>query len=140
MFRFLIALINTIKTSKTQLPSFKAAKAESTAAFFFDLAELTGLNKEWLANELLGISLKTSLRYARENKPLLAKHAEMVFKLMALYKKGIEVFGDRDQFNNWLQKPAFGLGEQIPFTLLSMSTGIDLVMDELYRIEFGALA
>lgn len=107
---------------------------------FFDLADLTGLNRDWLATEVLGLSLKTLQRYNEERMLLSPRGSEAVLKLFALYRKGIEIFGDRDAFNRWLQKSAFGLGGQVPLDLLSMSTGIDLVMDELARIEFGTTA
>lgn len=107
---------------------------------FFGLADFTGLNREWLATEFLGLSLKTLQRYAQEAKTLTPREGEAVLKLEALYKKGIEIFGNRDEFNSWLEQPAFGLGGQVPLELISMSTGIDLVMDELVRIEFGATA
>ena len=107
---------------------------------FFDLVVLADVKKESLADDVLGISLKTILRYAQEGKPLLPRYAESALKVIALYKKGVEIFGDKDQFNRWLQKPAFGLDGQVPYTLLGMTTGIDLVLEELIRIEFGALA
>jgi putative toxin-antitoxin system antitoxin component (TIGR02293 family) len=107
---------------------------------FFGLADFTGLTREWLATEFLGLSLKTLQRYVQEAKTLAPREGEAVLKLEALYKKGIEVFGNRDEFNGWLKEPAFGLGGQVPLELLSMSTGIDLVMQELVRIEFGATA
>jgi len=107
---------------------------------FFGLADFTGLTREWLATEFLGLSLKTLQRYAQEAKSLTPREGEAILKLEALYKKGIEVFGNRDEFNSWLKEPEYGLGWQVPLELLSMSTGIDLIMDELVRIEYGATA
>ena len=63
-----------------------------------------------------------------------------MLKLEALYKKGIEIFGNRDEFNSWLKEPEYGVGWQVPLELFSTSTGIDMVMEELIRIEFGATA
>jgi putative toxin-antitoxin system antitoxin component (TIGR02293 family) len=125
---------------KDSIAIVKSSREGVGTEIFFDLVALSDLNKESLADELLGISLKTILRYAREGKPLLPRHAESALKLMALYKKGVEIFGNKQHFNRWLQKPAIGLGGQIPMELLGMTTGIDLVLEELVRIEFGALA
>lgn len=58
---------------------------------------------------------------------------------MALYKKGQEIFGNFEAFNQWLKQPAYGLGGIIPFGLLYTQGGINLVMDELLRIEYGAV-
>jgi putative toxin-antitoxin system antitoxin component (TIGR02293 family) len=107
---------------------------------FFNLADFTGLTREWLATKFLGLSLKTLQRYAQESKPLSPREGEAILELEALYKKGIEIFGDRDEFNKWLAEPEYGLGWQVPLELLSTSTGIEMVMEELIRIEFGATA
>jgi putative toxin-antitoxin system antitoxin component (TIGR02293 family) len=107
---------------------------------FFNLADYTGLNREWLATAFLGLSLKTLQRYAQEDKSLTPREGEAILKLEALYKKGIEIFGNRDEFNSWLKEPEYGLGWQVPLELLSTSTGIDMIMEELLRIEFGATA
>jgi uncharacterized protein (DUF2384 family) len=57
-----------------------------------------------------------------------------------LYKKGAEIFGNANDFNTWLNTEAVGLGKVKPFDLLYTQGGINLVMEELLRIEFGALA
>ena len=57
-----------------------------------------------------------------------------------LLKKGIEIFGTAKSFHMWLNIPSFGLGNQIPFNMMDTITGINLVEEELIRIEFGDLA
>jgi putative toxin-antitoxin system antitoxin component (TIGR02293 family) len=57
-----------------------------------------------------------------------------------LYEYGIEVFGDRDNFNIWLNSRSIALGGRSPKELLDTKFGIDLVKDELGRIEHGVLA
>lgn len=66
--------------------------------------------------------------------------SEQLLQLLALYKKGGELFGNSEAFNQWLNQPAFGTGGLIPFDLLYTPGGINLVMEELLRIEYGALA
>lgn len=63
-----------------------------------------------------------------------------MLKIMALFQTGESVFGSADAFRRWMDKPAYGLGSQIPFDLLHTSGGIDLIMDEVVRIEYGDLA
>jgi putative toxin-antitoxin system antitoxin component (TIGR02293 family) len=60
--------------------------------------------------------------------------------LVMLYEYGIEVFGDRDNFNIWLNSRSIALGGRSPKELLDTKFGIDLVKDELGRIEHGVLA
>ena len=59
---------------------------------------------------------------------------------MALFRTGETVFGSAEAFRRWMDKPAYGLGDQVPFELLHTSGGIDLVMDEVVRIAYGDLA
>ncbi|GAB3574261.1 hypothetical protein GCM10027578_36620 [Spirosoma luteolum] len=109
------------------------------ATRFFEVAELTGYRREQLA-DLFDTSLKTFQRYEREQKKLNPQDSEKVLKIMALFQIGESVFGSADAFRRWMDKPAYGLGGQVPFELLHTSGGIDLVMDEVVRIEYGDLA
>ena len=109
------------------------------ARSFFDIAELTGYRREQLA-DVFDTSLKTFQRYEREQKKLNPQDSEKVLKITALFQKGEQVFDSLPAFRRWMDKPAYGLGLQIPFDLLYTSGGIDLIMDELTRIEYGDLA
>lgn len=109
------------------------------ATQFFAVADLTGYKREQLAN-IFDTSLKTFQRYEREQKKLNPQDSEKVLKIMALFQAGESVFGTADSFRRWMDKPAYGLGNQIPFDLLHTSGGIDLVLDEVIRIEYGDLA
>lgn len=105
---------------------------------FDDVSKLFG-RKERLA-DLLNVSVKTMQRYQKENKNLNPLNSEMVLKFIALFKQGLVIFGLKKAFLNWLDKPAIGLGNNHPYDLLKTSNGIDLVNDELIRIEYGDLA
>ena len=80
------------------------------------------------------------LRYQKEGKKLTPRNSEIALKLLNLFDKGIEIFGSMDSFIVWLNKKAYGLGNEVPLTLMNTNTGIDLIEEELIRIEFGALA
>lgn len=107
---------------------------------FNDLLAISGLNRNALAEDIFQISIKTISRYQKEGKKFSPRISELVLKLISLYTKGLEVFGNATSFNNWLSKPAFGLGDKIPYSVLNTATGIDLIYEELVRIEFGDLA
>ena len=104
---------------------------------FLDLVAISGLSEQELAENIVGISLETIQENDTKLNP---RNSEMTLKMLVLYKKGIEMFGEIDSFNRWLLKPAFGLGNQIPYNLLNTVTGIDLIFEELIRIEYGDLA
>jgi len=106
---------------------------------FFDLIEVSGLSNQELSN-LLDVSFKTIQRYQKEDKNLSALNSEQLLKMITLYQKAEEVFGEISSFDRWLRKPSHGLGGQHPLKLMQTPGGIDLIYDELMRIEFGAFA
>lgn len=118
----------------------KSANQGINAVIFSELVEISGINRNFLAEVVFDISLKTMLRYQKENKKLNPRNSEIALKLLNLFNKGIEIFGSMNSLMSWLNKPAFGLGDQVPINLMNTNTGIDLIEEELIRIEFGALA
>ncbi|NBC66004.1 MAG: DUF2384 domain-containing protein [Bacteroidetes bacterium] len=124
---------------KNQFSLVNKAQLGLQASAFFDLQELTEFTNQELAG-LLNVSFKTIQRYEKEGKHLSAQNSEQLLKIIALYQNAEHVFGSLESFNRWLRKPAPGLGGHKPFSLMQTSGGIDLVREEIIRIEFGALA
>ncbi len=104
-----------------------------------DFSIISSKNQKEIA-QLIHITPKTLQNYQAAKKPLPTLQSELLLKLYALYYKGLQVFGEVESFNKWLGKPAFGLYNSVPKDLLSTSTGINLVKDELIRIEYGEFA
>jgi putative toxin-antitoxin system antitoxin component (TIGR02293 family) len=127
------------KVNSTEYALVHRAQEGIDVSAFFDLVNVTGLNNEELAS-LLDLSFKTIQRYQKDGKKLNALNSEQLLKMISLFQKAEEIFGDLASFNRWLRKPAAGLGGQIPLSFMKTSGGIDLIRDELHRIEFGALA
>ncbi|MEA5458446.1 antitoxin Xre/MbcA/ParS toxin-binding domain-containing protein [Arcicella sp. LKC2W] len=115
------------------------ARKGLSASILYDIILLTGFKKEQIAT-LFNTSAKTITRYTQEGKNLDVVNSEHALKLIALFKKGNEIFGELEAFRKWIMKPAYGLGWEIPAELMETSGGIELIMEELYRIEFGATA
>ena len=114
--------------------------AEGLAVSVFDkIIQITALNKNQLA-AFIDVTPKTIDNYRIRRHKLDRTESEQLLQLMALYKKGQEIFGNSEDFNLWLKQPASGLGGIVPFELLYTQGGINLVMEELLRIEYGALA
>lgn len=90
--------------------------------------------------DFLHISNKTLSRYQKESKTFDALQSERILQIEILYSKGEEVFGDRENFTKWLETKNLALGDILPLDLLRTSFGIQLLMDELTRIEHGVLA
>lgn len=109
------------------------------ATSFNDMLAVANYDKDYAA-DLLDVSYKTITRYQKENKKLSPLQSEFILKTIVLYNKGQKVFGSPESFTNWLQKPAFGLGNRVPNTFITTVTGINYIVDELNRIAHGDLA
>lgn len=90
--------------------------------------------------DFLHISSKTLSRYQKESKTFDALQSERIMQIEILHSKGVEVFGSKENFSTWLETENLALGNLIPRNLLKNSFGIQLLMDELTRIEHGVLA
>jgi len=104
----------------------------------FDFMLISDLPNK-LVETVLNKSLKTFQNYKDRKTVLDAITTEKLLKLFALYSKGIEVFGSIDAFSDWLSRPAYGLGNQVPQTIMDTMTGVDLIQEELTRIAYGDL-
>jgi putative toxin-antitoxin system antitoxin component (TIGR02293 family) len=93
---------------------------------------------EW--SSFLHISQRTMQRYQREKKTLDALQSEKFMEIVLLYKKGIEVMGTQEHFNSWLETENLALGKAKPKSLLDSTFGINLLKDELNRLQYGILA
>jgi len=93
---------------------------------------------EW--SEFLHISERTMQRYNKEKKPFDSLQSEKIIEIALLQKRGVEVFGNKSKFQDWLETPCLALGDLLPKSYLDSSFGILLLKDELARIEHGVLA
>ena len=93
---------------------------------------------EW--SEILHLSDRTMLRYKKQNGTFDPLHSEKILEISMLFKKGVEVFGDADNFHEWLGQKNIAVGGQRPKDLLDSGFGISLIKDELTRIAYGVLA
>ena len=128
------------KAIKSDLQIIYSSKKGVKADIFFDIVELSGFSNVFLAENVFDISFKTVQRYKKEKKALNPRDSEIALKLMQLFARGIEIFGSTSSFVNWLEKPSIGLADSIPLSFLNTNTGINLIEEELIRIEYGALA
>ena len=93
---------------------------------------------EWA--KFLHLSERTMQRYNKEKKTFDSLQSEKILQITLLYKRGIGVFGDKQKFNAWLDTLNLALGKTEPKNLLDNVFGIQLLGEELTRIEHGVLA
>jgi hypothetical protein len=105
-----------------------------------EIIEITRLPLKTLAVNIYDVTPKTLASYKTKGRYFPKRMVEVSIKVRDLYKKGIGIFSSTNRFNIWLNRESFGLGNMPPLDLMSTSTGIDLIYEELLRIEFGAMA
>lgn len=86
--------------------------------------------------ELLSMSKSTYYR-AREEGILDMDTIDKLSSLFKLYQRGLEVFEDQEDFEDWLKTKIISLGGKKPISLLKTENGRAAVSDTLGRIEHG---
>lgn len=64
----------------------------------------------------------------------------IVDKNHKVYKRAVEVFGGEEKALRWMEYPSVALGNIAPLELLNTSAGVQMLLDELGRIEHGIFA
>lgn len=90
---------------------------------------------------ILPVSRRTLQRYEQQDVKCLPKYlSDHMLQVAKSYTRAVEVFQDEERALEWLQAPIVALGGRIPMSLLDTSAGVDLVLTELGRIEYGVFA
>ena len=102
---------------------------------FYDFAEAIKMPEKNLA-ALINLSSRTISNYKELQKKLDPLYGEHLLKLIALYEKGEQLFGNVDEFNYWLRKPFWNSDEK-PSDWLSTAGGVDFLAEELDKLAQG---
>ncbi|MEJ0103504.1 MAG: antitoxin Xre-like helix-turn-helix domain-containing protein [Bacteroidota bacterium] len=102
------------------------------------LIDITGISNIEIS-AIIRTSDRTLRRYSPKQK-LNAEQSERVIELAKIYSRGEEVFGTLDAFKEWMNGSVMALGNKRPKEFLDTSMGIEMLMDELGRIEYGIFA
>ncbi len=124
---------------RSKLELVEKARSGVRADTIKRLAELLNITQE-KASEFFHFQLRTLRKYIKEGKLLDPDSSEKVLKMFSLYLYGSEVFEGSDNFVAWLHRPAYGMQNRVPVELLYSSDGIDLIYEEVARIEHGDLS
>lgn len=103
-----------------------------------DLLQISGSTRFDMAKNL-DLTEPTLRKHLSNPKELSTSLSEHVLFLLELYNKGIDTFGSIDNFKNWLPQHNIGIDAK-PSDLLDSITGINMVINELNRIDHGILA
>jgi len=102
------------------------------------LIHITGISSTEMSG-IIRTSERTLRRYSPKQK-LNAEQSERVIELAKIYSRGEQVFGTLDAFKEWMSGSVLALGNKKPKEFLDTSMGIEMLMDELGRIEHGIFA
>lgn len=117
----------------------EAARTGIEYSFFNQLLHKIPITlNEWA--EILHLSNRTLQRYQKQKKNFETLQSERILEISQLYKYGLEVFGDEEKFNSWMNSDIIALGGLKPKSLLDNSYGIGMVKDVLGRIEHGVFS
>lgn len=100
------------------------------------LKQLSPFSDE-IISSWLHINVKTYRAYKSKVATLKEDIQEHIVLLLALMKHGIDVFGDKDRFGQWLASENFQLGKKKPLVYLKTISGIKYIDDHLTGIEYG---
>lgn len=116
-----------------------AIKQGINFSFFERLAKnIPFTMREW--SSFLHLSERSLQRYKKDKGTFNSITSEKIIEITMLNKYGIDVFGSQENFNIWLATKNVALGGIKPKDLLDSSFGIQILKDELTRIEHGVLA
>lgn len=116
-----------------------------------DLVQLSrkGIRKSALSNlsnalnipmkdlaKLLPVTERTLQRRAA-NSLLNSTTSQQAILIGQLITRGIEIFGKREMFQQWVRQPNLALGGHSPLDLMDTTIGVQLVMEVLGRLEHG---
>jgi putative toxin-antitoxin system antitoxin component (TIGR02293 family) len=102
------------------------------------IAKLLGLSTADLAR-YLHVSERTLQRYSFD-KELSPELSDRLIQIAKVYAKALEVFEDESTAVDWLKYPNRALGDTVPMDYLDNSSGVEIILDELTRIEYGVFA
>lgn len=94
--------------------------------------------EEW--SRILNLSERTIQRYKKDANTFEPIQSEKIISLKMLYDYGVEVFGNKEYFDDWLNSKNIALGNQAPKEFLDTSFGIEYIKNQLTRIAHGVLA
>ncbi len=80
---------------------------------------------------------KRTLTRRRQDGRLRTDESERVLRIARVYDKALDVLESEDAAENWLKKPARGLGYKIPLEYADTELGAQEVINLLGRIEYG---
>jgi putative toxin-antitoxin system antitoxin component (TIGR02293 family) len=104
---------------------------------FLEIRNITGLSAVIFASAT-HLTARTIER-KKSNEKISPEASERAILIGKLYYSGEKIFGDREKFLQWMERPNFELEGKKPKDMLDTITGIGLVDDIFVRIQHGMI-
>lgn len=93
---------------------------------------------EWAS--ILHVSERTLQRYAKNNSSFAPINADRALQIANVINEGKKTFGKIELFYQWLKRKPLMLEGPLSFESLITTTGIQMILTQLGRIQHGILA
>ena len=126
------------KRIKSRMDLIELSKTGVTKNALVHLAKFMSFSVRQMA-EFLPVTERTIKRYSPEahfNRVV----SEQILQIAEVAAKGTEVFEDTNRFLAWMNHPNKALANKTPASLLSSRFGIEMVLDELGRLQHGVFS
>ncbi|HWD89900.1 MAG TPA: hypothetical protein VG367_17330 [Mucilaginibacter sp.] len=131
-------LVPYVTYFKSPIAKLEAIKKGLQPNAINDLIRVTGATQTDVSR-WLDITEPTLRKHIQNSKGLNLGISEHIIQLFELFNKGLDTFGSLDEFKGWLKSYNIGI-DAVPFDILDTITGIGIAINELIRIDYGALA
>jgi len=119
----------------TSYQKMRIVRGGVTKTYLTKLKEETSLDYDALAQAL---SVTRSTLINKKGSQKFNDHvSERIIAVAELYSFGYEVFGNKENFNNWMFAPNQALGGEAPFDLIDNQLGRDEIRNLIGRIAYG---
>lgn len=88
-------------------------------------------------SEWFDVSEKTLQNYRSAKVKFNTNFKEKLLLLLSLYKRGVSVFGSKEDFNDWLKKPNFQFDNKRPADYFKTISGIRYIESRLIGMTYG---
>lgn len=137
VFRFLLANNSSDKIIEDQMPVDTIAYIRSglPKKAVMRVIEKTDLPAGKIFN-ILHIGFRQLTQFD-DNEKLSVEQSNFLYEFVRLYLKGLDILGDKQTLDQWLNRSNLALGEKVPLELLDTIEGFRLVDNLLAQIEYG---
>jgi uncharacterized protein (DUF2384 family) len=130
-----------VMLSQETITPIKSLFAYNTKSLLEELLHNQNIGPKFLAERVFEMTQNTFRLYRNDDtKELAPRQKEIGFALLEIFTRGKELFGSKEAFEKWLNQGQHAFGDVAPVNYISTMTGIQLINEELIRIEFGATA